>query len=299
MRDQAGGSSGIKVTQLRYDPFADPRRAARQEFGDILAEGLYALLHDPARNVGVSRDYWSYFLAARKRFLDAIIGRLEFAPPQRQSRIFDAVDEARRTLAQIDPDHCEQYLKLWQEDLAIWERKLNILPSLPSITDALDLLGLIPAEPGGPGWPPQVHARPVAEMPGPVVIPSPAMLSGLAAEAALRAQSQSVAMSASGTPGLRRAEAVSRKRVLGPAGLIAGSRARLTSTGGVLGLLTAVQVALGAGAVTPAVRGGHWWKVPADPRRWRRTRPRSTDAHVPPADGHPPACPNLSVAPQV
>ena len=38
------GSSGGKVTQLRYDPFADAQRAAWQEFGDVLAEGLYALL---------------------------------------------------------------------------------------------------------------------------------------------------------------------------------------------------------------------------------------------------------------
>ena len=36
------GSSGRRVTQLRYDPFADPQRAAWQEFGDVLAEGLYA-----------------------------------------------------------------------------------------------------------------------------------------------------------------------------------------------------------------------------------------------------------------
>ena len=33
------------ATQLPYDPFDDPRRAAGQEFGDVIAEGLYALLH--------------------------------------------------------------------------------------------------------------------------------------------------------------------------------------------------------------------------------------------------------------
>ena len=38
-------NSCLKATQLRYYPFANPRRAAWQEFGDVLAEGLYALLH--------------------------------------------------------------------------------------------------------------------------------------------------------------------------------------------------------------------------------------------------------------
>ncbi len=34
------------TTQARYEPFADPRRASHEEFGDLLAEGLYALIGD-------------------------------------------------------------------------------------------------------------------------------------------------------------------------------------------------------------------------------------------------------------
>jgi hypothetical protein len=47
-RDTAGerlARSGFQALQLPYDPFASPLRAAAQEFGDIIAEGLYALLH--------------------------------------------------------------------------------------------------------------------------------------------------------------------------------------------------------------------------------------------------------------
>ena len=32
-----------RARQLEYDPFANPDRARREEFGDLLAEGLYAL----------------------------------------------------------------------------------------------------------------------------------------------------------------------------------------------------------------------------------------------------------------
>ena len=38
-------TSGSLAEQLPYDPFADPQRAAGQEFGDVIAEGIYALLH--------------------------------------------------------------------------------------------------------------------------------------------------------------------------------------------------------------------------------------------------------------
>ena len=69
------GSSARKITQLRYEPFADPRRAAWQEFGDILAEGLYALLDRGLGLEHASCEYWSDFLHARHSFLKAILRR--------------------------------------------------------------------------------------------------------------------------------------------------------------------------------------------------------------------------------
>lgn len=69
------GSSARKITQLRYEPFADPRRAAWQEFGDILAEGLYALLDRGLGLEHASYEYWSDFLHARHSFLKAILRR--------------------------------------------------------------------------------------------------------------------------------------------------------------------------------------------------------------------------------
>src|ERR1017187_7601809 len=71
------GGSELRVTQLRYDPFADPDRAAWQEFGDVLAEGLYALLDQGLDWRYATDGYWSQFLEARRGFLEAILGRAE------------------------------------------------------------------------------------------------------------------------------------------------------------------------------------------------------------------------------
>ena len=60
------GSSRHEVTQVRYDPFDDARRAEWQEFGDILAEGLYALLDRGLGLKHATSDYWNDFLRARQ-----------------------------------------------------------------------------------------------------------------------------------------------------------------------------------------------------------------------------------------
>lgn len=212
------GSSGIHVTQLRFDPFADPKRAARQEFGDLLAEGLFAMLHDPAGNLDPGGDYWRYFLDARRDFLDAIIGRLGSSPhhltPDMHVKVFAAVDKARRTLAAITPESCEDYIKLWRADIAAWEERLGALPSLPSIKDALRKLDLVARDGDHPAWPSLVHAGAPAEMPAQVVIPSPAMLSALATESALRTVLEPVAASTTAPP--ERSATAGRKWIADP-----------------------------------------------------------------------------------
>ena len=64
---------GPQADAARYDPFADPKRAAWQEFGDTLAEGLYALLGDGLGLVHADCDYWRDFLHARQMFLKGIV----------------------------------------------------------------------------------------------------------------------------------------------------------------------------------------------------------------------------------
>src|SRR5215831_2355674 len=139
------GHSKIEARQLPYDPFDDPIRAARQEFGDVLAEGLYGLLHRGGYGYPTS-DYWDRFLDARRCFLDAIIDRLHIAKPERQAKIHKAVETAQRCLMAIRPHHYEEYISLWTADLGRWNRLLNEIPRLPTIEAALDHLDLAPTE---------------------------------------------------------------------------------------------------------------------------------------------------------
>jgi hypothetical protein len=136
------GHSGHFATQLRYEPFADPQRAAGQEFGDVIAEGLYALLEDGLRTEQATVERWEEFLTDRERILGEILDRSDRAPRDIQADMRMAVRAALRCLRQIRPDMCVDYVQRWRRDTEQWERTLGWLPQVDSVTDALLKLGL-------------------------------------------------------------------------------------------------------------------------------------------------------------
>jgi hypothetical protein len=143
-------NSGLEVTQLRYDPFAKPRRAAWQEFGDVLAEGLYTSLHPgPAVDVATA-DYWGHFLEARRSFLEEVATRAESGPlenlgqPVHRGQVVYSVKRALKCLQTIDPGLCARYVQLWREDLVGWRQQMAGIDEV-SIEAALAKLRLAPA----------------------------------------------------------------------------------------------------------------------------------------------------------
>ena len=143
------GSSGRNVTQLRYDPFADAQRAAWQEFGDVLAEGLYALLDHGMGVEYATSEYWLYFLAARQRFLEAIIRRSGTAKPEIREQLLASVEAALKCSIAIEPELLERYVWLWRRDLRGWERRVAGIGQVSSLEVALKELGL---EPSAGSW---------------------------------------------------------------------------------------------------------------------------------------------------
>jgi len=135
-------SSGFKARQLPYDPFADPRRAAGQEFGDVIAEGLYALLHSKLGTESADQEYWRMFLADRNRILGEIIENSYMARAEIRHELISAVTAAGETLREIQPYMCVQYIQAWRNDLESWGKLLETLPSAGSIEKALRELEL-------------------------------------------------------------------------------------------------------------------------------------------------------------
>ncbi len=145
-----------KITQVgtsrqrEYDPFEDPRRAVKEEFGDLLAEGLYARLDAHCDISGVDIAYWADFIESRAGFLSEVAKSLTRHPDRsldnEEGRKVSAAEfsirAAQGQLERISPEICQKFIDLWQADLAEWRRYLTKLPRVESLASGLDRLGL-------------------------------------------------------------------------------------------------------------------------------------------------------------
>ena len=166
-------NSCLKATQLCYYPFAKPQRAAWQEFGDVIAEGLYALLHLGLEVQHATREYWAYFLEARRIFLEAIITRSQNAHSDMRDEMLLSVQQALKCLLTIKPDVCERYVRLWCQDLADWKRRAATIRVKSTVEEALREMRLAPSA-AASGTGKTLLRRPEAALnvkAGPVVIP--------------------------------------------------------------------------------------------------------------------------------
>ncbi|GAA3440362.1 hypothetical protein GCM10018954_099850 [Kutzneria kofuensis] len=142
-------TTGLAV-QKPYDPFANEQRARTEEFGDVLAEGVFWLLDQGKRVQDASVDYWRKFLAKRLGFINDVLLRVDDADmgAAERERMKSALRAARGRCTLVTPELCVQYLRAWRTDRGKWRRHLErhdrISTELgqPSIDDVLLLLGI-------------------------------------------------------------------------------------------------------------------------------------------------------------
>jgi hypothetical protein len=138
------------LSQVDYQPFARPRRAAAEEFGDVIAEGLYGLLHQGGSVNDATASYWRDALECRSRLIDKITGRLLLAEQDAQAATaaLASLSQARKRLAEITPLSCLSFIRGWRRDIEVWQEKLARLPALHNLAEASRYLHL-PHHSGG------------------------------------------------------------------------------------------------------------------------------------------------------
>lgn len=142
VRERRVGCLQRTAKQLYYDPFRNPRRARHQEFGDVLAEGLYALIHKEAGNGEATRDYWANFIAARRKLIDKIKKHPALLSSPDRGKMLSSLESAMACLMKIQPRVCEAYIRTWRRDLKSWQHRLARVSAASSVKDALRDLGL-------------------------------------------------------------------------------------------------------------------------------------------------------------
>jgi hypothetical protein len=142
--------------QAEYDPFETPQRARHEEFGDLLAEGLYALfgrqrfdLPFHKRLDRATTTFWSYFMEARLEVIKKArraLYRLLDQDPSNAPRVYSALHSLRAARHQlrdaIKPDLCANFIVAWRNDLAEWQKYSSGVNTVGSTGEALDFLQL-------------------------------------------------------------------------------------------------------------------------------------------------------------
>jgi hypothetical protein len=140
------------ATQAEYDPFASPDRARWEEFGDLLAEGLYALIgQDPNVSFdeqlhGATSAYWSRFIDARSEVIsEAKTTLARFGDPDENGYVSSALDSLAASESQLETitaDLCVNFLAAWREDRQEWQRFSTGVNNVGSTREAMDFLEL-------------------------------------------------------------------------------------------------------------------------------------------------------------
>jgi hypothetical protein len=140
------------MRQRRFDPFEDPRRARGEEFGDVLAEGLMALVHE-GRSVLTAclPSYWEGVIQDRRDMLAGIEQRLW---NRRQAghpltvdghdvrRVLISMAAALETLETVTTRDLAEFTSAWRYDLFRWRARTHRLPRFGHLVEALNWLGI-------------------------------------------------------------------------------------------------------------------------------------------------------------
>lgn len=134
--------------QLPFDPFADPERAADEELGDLLAEGLYHLLHlglDDAElaSLMLSEAFWADEIAFRRRFVAQIADQLQGGAAPEGADIGPALASlkaAAERLVELGPEELCEFVRAWREDVQDWRATMRRFHPLDTMRTAFDVL---------------------------------------------------------------------------------------------------------------------------------------------------------------
>jgi hypothetical protein len=131
-----------KARQSAFNPFEDPQRAAREEFGDVVAEGLYSLF---SQGDGLSRateDFWDQFINSRGNLISTIEQKIGHISTHESVQAQKSLKASCEQLDWISSADCVRFIQAWQFDRQRFASDSARLETVSSYPEALDYLGL-------------------------------------------------------------------------------------------------------------------------------------------------------------
>lgn len=139
-----------KLRQAEFNPFEDPRRAEFEEFGDLLAEGLYAryqdtYLADYDDGFVLDRltvDYWDAFREARHDVISTARDRLVELGDKQSVRACESLGRAEKQLRAISSMQCAEFIESWRHDRGVFAKRAQDIRPVKNLLEAFDVLGV-------------------------------------------------------------------------------------------------------------------------------------------------------------
>lgn len=107
------------IKQMAYDPFCDLSKADFQEFGEIVAEGLYGLVKTGDYGRRYRLETWERVIQQRLATLAELSRILD---RHNYGLIIDAIIKANTMITPID---CVDFVTGWESDITVWNEYLE------------------------------------------------------------------------------------------------------------------------------------------------------------------------------
>jgi hypothetical protein len=131
------------VRQLEYNPFNSPVRAVQEEFGDLIAEGLYQSFSMGDGTQSRRLSYWRTVHRKRAEYIDGIRHRLEQRHDTHEYvQAIRSLEAARTQLDYIAPEDCLNFLEAWRDDRREFATRSLRVSGVRSYTAAFEILEL-------------------------------------------------------------------------------------------------------------------------------------------------------------
>lgn len=122
-----------QVLQYPYDPYR-VERARAEEFGDVLAEGIFWLLDQGKPASDGDLAHWRDFLVHRRQFIQQVRSMVESRASIDSTvrmRMEEALRAALGRCARITPELCDAYMKALATDQDRWQRHIQQIRRQP------------------------------------------------------------------------------------------------------------------------------------------------------------------------
>ena len=116
-----------QVLQYPYDPY-QVERARAEEFGDVLAEGIFWLFDQGRPASDGDLEHWLHFLAHRKQFIQQVrtmVASRTSIDSTVRTRMQEALTAALGRCERIRPELCVAYMKALAADQDQWQRYIQ------------------------------------------------------------------------------------------------------------------------------------------------------------------------------